>query len=302
MRVLITGASGLLGRHLIKSHDPLDEILGVVRSNTVTSGELSCETRALDLTNFHGVREVTREFAPEVIIHTAAEGRVDAVQGRPQDFRKLNVDLPLLLSDYAVSSGTQFIHLSSNAVFGGRTRPYSDISRPDPINDYGVLKAEAEKLIESSNSRALTVRPILMYGWPGAAGRQNPVTTWVNELREGRRIRVVDDVWTEPLAAWDCAEAIWKAVKLNLSGPLNVSSGETLSLMEFAMLVAETFNFDPSLIDRASIQDFPNLAPRPRYTSFDLERLKGELRYSPLSPLEGLLQLRHMEPPVPRYK
>ena len=302
MRVLITGASGLLGRHLIQSHDSLDEILGTVRPHTMTSGDLSCETRALDLTNFHKVREVSREFAPEVIIHTAAEGRVDAVQGRLQDFRKLNVELPLLLSDYAVSSGTQFVHLSSNAVFGGRTRPYSDYSKRDPINDYGVLKAEAETLVCGSNSRALTVRPILMYGWPGAAGRQNPVTTWIKELREGRSIRVVDDVWTEPLTAWDCAEAIWKAVKLELAGPLNVSSGKSLSLMEFALLVTETFDFDPSLIDRASIQDFPNLAPRPRNTSFDLERLNNELAFSPSSPVEGLRQLRLIEPFVPRHQ
>lgn len=301
MRVLITGASGLLGRHLIQSPDPLDEILGIIRPNTMASGELSCETRALDLTNFHEVREVTREFAPEVIIHTAAEGRVDAVQGRLQDFRKLNVDLPLLLSDYAISSGTQFIHLSSNAVFGGRIWPYSDYSKRDPINDYGVLKAEAETLVEGSNSRALIVRPILMYGWPGAAGRQNPVTTWIKELREGRSIRVVDDVWTEPLAAWDCAEAIWKAVNLDLSGPLNISSGKSLSLMEFAMLVATTFDLDSSLIDRASTQDFPNLAPRPKNTSFDLQRLNNELKFRPSSPFEGLLQLKLIEPSVPGH-
>jgi len=300
VRILITGANGLLGQHLIQSRGQGTEILGIVRSKDSTGSGVEYETRELDLTQFSKVVRVLDAFAPEAIIHTAAEGRVDAVQKRIDEFRKLNVELPALLSKYAKDSGAQIVHLSSNAVFGGRTESYSDYSQFDPINDYGILKAEAEKSVMEQNASALVVRPILMYGWPQPSGRQNPVTSWISNLREAKKIRVVDDVWTEPLAAWDCAEAIWCALDTEMSGPLNVSGGVKMSLLEFAHAVASVFELDSSLIESGSSGDFPTLAPRPGSTSFDLKRLKKELDFHPLSPLEGLEKLRRDESAIAR--
>ena len=295
MRVLISGANGLLGQHLIQSRSQESEILGIIRPRDSTGSRVDCETRELDLTQFSEVIQVLDTFAPEVIIHTAAEGRVDAVQKRIDEFRTLNVELPSLLSKYAKNSGAQIVHLSSNAVFGGKAESYSDYSGLDPINDYGVLKAEAERSVIEQNPGALIVRPILMYGWPQPSGRQNPVTSWISNLREGKKIRVVDDVWTEPLSAWDCAEAVWCALDTEMSGPLNVSGGVKMSLLEFAHMVASVFELDSSLIEPASSGDFPTLAPRPLSTSFDLKRLTEELHFHPFSPLEGLEKLKRNE-------
>ena len=287
--------NGLLGRHLVQSRSQESEILGIIRSKDLIGSRVACETHALDLMQFSEVIQVLDTFAPEVIIHTAAEGRVDTVQKRIDEFSKLNVELPALLSKYAKDSGAQIVHLSSNAVFEGRAESYSDYSGPDPINDYGVLKAEAERSVIEQNPSALIVRPILMYGWPQPSGRQNPVTSWISNLREGKKIRVVDDVWTEPLAAWDCAEAIWCALDKEMSGPLNVSGGVKMSLFELAHTVASVFELDSSLIEPASSGDFPTLAPRPVSTSFDLKRLTEELHFHPFPPLEGLEKLKHDE-------
>ena len=295
MRVLISGANGLLGHHLIQSRGQGTEILGIVRSKDFGGSQVKYETRQIDLMQFSEVIQVLDTFAPEVIIHTAAEGRVDTVQKRIDEFRKLNVELPALLSKYAKNSGAQIVHLSSNAVFGGKAESYSDLSELDPINDYGVLKAEAERSVIEQNPGALIVRPILMYGWPQPSGRQNPVTSWISKLRESKRIRVVDDVWTEPLAAWDCAETIWCALEIEMSGPLNVSGGVKVSLFEFAHMVASVFELDSSLIEPASSGDFPTLAPRPGSTSFDLKRLSEELDFHSSSPLEGLEKLKRDE-------
>jgi len=246
----------------------------------------------MDLTQFPEVTEVLSSYAPSIIIHTAAEGRVDTVQHRMDEFIKLNVELPSLLSKYARDTGAQMVHISSNAVFGGRATSYSDYSEFDPINDYGALKVEAEKSVMQVNPRALVVRPILMYGWPSPSGRSNPVSSWISNLREGRTIHVVNDVWTEPLAVWDCAAAIWRAIDQMMIGPLNVSGGVEISLFDFALTVASVFNLDASLVEPASSRDFPSLAPRPTRTSFDLKRLREELGVHPVGPLEGLKLLK----------
>lgn len=296
MSVVISGASGLLGQYLIQGNNSEADLHGIVRSSTDAFETMSCEIHRLDLTNFDQVLELLKRIRPEAIIHTAAEGRVDMVQGRVAEYRKINSDLPEFLGAYAQNSGAQFVHLSSNAVFGGKKERYSDVSELSPINDYGLLKAEAEAKVMMANPKAIIVRPILMYGWPNRSGRQNPVTAWLSQLRKGSVIRVVDDVYTEPLAVWDCADVIWQAIGMQISGPLNVSGGETISLFEFARLVASVFELDESLIERATSEDFPSLAPRPKCTTFDLERLKNELGFGPSSLQDGLLRLRQSEP------
>ena len=192
------------------------------------------------------------------------------------------------------------MHLSSNAVFGGRAECYPNYSGLDPINDYGILKAEAKRSVLEQNPEASIFRPILMYGWPQPSGRQNPVTSWISNLREGKKIRVVDDVWTEPLAAWDCAEAIWGALDKEMSGPLTVSGGVKMSLLDFGHTAASVFELDSSLIEPASSGDFPTLAPRRGSSSFDLKRHTEALHFHPFFRLEGLEKLKRDEPAMGR--
>ena len=107
MRVLVSGANGLSGHHLIQSRGQHVEILGLIRSKDLIRSRVACETRELDLTQFSKVIRVLDALAPEVIIHTAAEGCVDIVQEWIGDFRTLNVELPSLNCKYAKNSGHQ---------------------------------------------------------------------------------------------------------------------------------------------------------------------------------------------------
>jgi dTDP-4-dehydrorhamnose reductase len=233
----------------------------------------------------------------DALIHAAAEGRVDVVEGRLAEFRSQNVLASERLATFAESTSIPFVHVSSNAVFGGRETPYDDWDTHDPINDYGRLKAEAESAVLSANASAVVVRPILMFGWAPSGARLNPVDAWVANLREGREIRVVDDVMTEPLYALDCARVIWRALEREIVGPVNVSGGESMTLYSLACQVADAFQLEPDLITAVSSNEFTDLAPRPRSTSFTLSRVRGELGFEPLTPSEGLRELQTNERP-----
>jgi dTDP-4-dehydrorhamnose reductase len=295
MRVLITGATGLLGRYLVDSVPHDAEIVATARHASSLPRAGITLALNLDLRDRTGLVHVLAETRPDVVIHAAAEGNVDAVQGRLEEFRALNVGAAAVIAEWCRDHGSFLAFISSNAVFGGSTIPYQDRSPLDPVNDYGRLKAEAEGVVQSYSPDAFVARPILMYGWPLHGSRRNPVVTWVNSLRAGNTLRIVDDVITQPLAASDAAAAIWRGISRRISGPVNMSGGVSLTLLEFARATAETFHLDPSLIEPISSSELAGLAPRPMQTEFDLARLRDELEIQPVSPMAGLRAMQEQE-------
>ena len=295
MRVVVTGASGLLGRYLIQRGAPGTEFHGISRSDWSMGAAEGCAAHLLDVTNHARLIETLDRIDPDVIIHSAAEGGVDTVEGNPERYRQLNVGVSSGLAAFCSARGIRYVFVSSNAVFGGSGRVYSDDNSHSPVNGYGRLKAEAEDAVMSANAEALIVRPILMYGWPYPERRLNPVVGWIDNLRARRPISVVDDVWTEPLAAWDCADAIWSGVSAHATGAINISGGVRMTLHELAVMTGEAFDLDTSQIRAISSASLPGLAPRPKDTAFDLMRLTNELGVRPMGPAEGLTVLRDTE-------
>lgn len=295
MRVVITGVTGLLGRYLLETASAETEVHGLARGNWPAEMRGGCTMHVIDLADIPQTTRLIRKINPDAIVHAAAEGRVDTVEGNLSKFRPLNVDLARSLATLSSETGAKMVHVSSNAVFSGSGPPYSDAASTDPINDYGRLKAEAEIAVQEILPSALILRPILMYGWPNPGRRPNPVSDWIVRMRAGHKVNVVDDVWTEPLAAWDCARAIWNGVSDGVAGTVNVSGGVKMSLFTFAVLTAAVFNLDTRLIEPVPSSRINLSAPRPRDTAFTLTRLREELHVEPVTPAIGLQILRDTE-------
>ncbi len=104
-----------------------------------------------------------------------------------------------------------------------------------------------------------------------------------------------DIIYGGTAASWDAAKAIWRAVEIGSSGPLNASGGESLTFYDFAVLTAETFELDTSLITGIKSSELDGLAPRPHCTMFDNRRLTNELAIKPVSPRQGLQVMRATE-------
>jgi dTDP-4-dehydrorhamnose reductase len=295
MKVVLTGASGLLGKYLLDSAPDMYSIYATSKSAFSYSGNQNLTYTQLDLLDTKSLYNYLSETKPDAIIHSAAEGSVDKIQNNLNFYYPLNVTLALNLAKYCQEKSIKFIFISSNSVFGGSETTYSDNSNSSPINDYGTLKVEAEKLVREVNSGALIIRPILMYGWPYPNRRANPVTTWISNLRSSKSFCVVNDVFTEPLAAWDCAKAIWKGLEIDAEGIVNVSGGGLTSLYDFAILTSEVFCLDSNLISPVPSSYFPEIAPRPKKISYDLMRLKNEFGITPSIPIDGLGTLKQIE-------
>lgn len=276
-RVLITGGTGLLGVHIQQS--AFKDILGfsIYFPELALPKTLPFSIRVADVTNRKQMQSVFEWAMPDVVIHTAAIGSVDFAERNCEETRKVNIGGTEVVAALCKIFKARLIYISSNAVFDGRTPFYSETAPLNPINNYGKLKVEAENIVRESRISWAIVRPILMYGWPYPNERDNPVVWWVRSLENGKPVKVVDNVFSKPLSAWSCAEVVWKVIRQNRTGIYHVAGKDHLSLYQFALQVAEVFDLDPKLITPVPDSYFPEIAPRPRDTSFNTSKMENEL-------------------------
>jgi dTDP-4-dehydrorhamnose reductase len=121
---------------------------------------------------------------------------------------------------------------------------------------------------------------------------------WVRSLENGKPIKVVDNVLSKPLPAWSCADVIWALIQQNRTGVYHAAGRDHISLYQFAVLTAEVFGLDASLIEPVPDSYFPEIAPRPQDTSFDTTKMETELGVKAVGVRDGLLKMKAERPAV----
>ncbi|WFD01518.1 Vacuolar protein sorting-associated protein vps5 [Malassezia obtusa] len=162
MRLLVTGASGLLGRAVVHAARAREhEVVGI--AHTRAHGGL----RALDLTDRDALHALVAEVQPDAVIHTAAERRPDAMEAHPDAAHALNVTVPaeIAAACAALARPARLVHVSTDYVFDGAAPPYKPEDTPNPLNAYGRSKRDAERaLADARPGTATSVRVPVLYG------------------------------------------------------------------------------------------------------------------------------------------
>lgn len=293
MRILITGGTGLLGVALQRSAPTGSQVFSIYFSGRSLSEQLLFPIVVSNVVNREKMQAIFEWALPDVVIHTAAIGSVDFAEKNREQARKVNVGGTRVVAELCQVFKSRLVYISSNAVFDGRAPFYSEAAPVNPINYYGQLKVEAENIVRESSISWIIIRPILMYGWPYPGGRGNPVVRWVRSLEDGEFIKVVNNVFSKPLPAWSCAEVVWEAIRQCRTGGIYHAAGrDHLSLYQFALRVAKIFDLDSRLIIPVLDSYFPELAPRPKDTSFETLKMENELGVKAIGVEEGLLRMR----------
>jgi dTDP-4-dehydrorhamnose reductase len=228
-------------------------------------------------------------------VHAAGEGSVDRVQDNPSLGLELIVNPAKNVAALCNEHRAKLIYLSSNAVFDGKQAPYSESDTTHPINLYGKAKVQAEAAIEKELMDCLIVRTILSLGWPILGQRPNPLTFVIENLRQNRPIKLVADVFENPISALSVADCFWSLLHANCIGTFHVGGSDRVSRVELGKLIAERFDLDVNLISEASSDDFAHLAPRPPDTTLNTSKTQAACDWEPQFLRDALDQLRDDE-------
>lgn len=290
MRILITGANSLLGKslwenvpknyQLLLSHLPKQNIKAA-----------NAKTTLLDVTDKKQVLKVAKSFRPNIIIHLAALSNVDFCQAHPRLALQVNVKGTKNIIDACNNFNSKLIFTSTNGIFNGKNPPYNEKSTPHPIHTYGQSKLEAEKIIKKSGIPSLTTRLVTMYGWKPPKARHNPVTWLFEELKQGKTLTMVTDIYANPLFAPSAAEAIWKLIEKKALGTYHIAGKTSVNRYQWTQKTAKIFGFKKASIKPTTSTSFQHLTTRPKNTTLSSKKLERTIKWKPLSLSQGLLRM-----------
>jgi dTDP-4-dehydrorhamnose reductase len=289
-RLLITGSNGLLGQKLVEllrkqaNVDLIATARGVNRL-PVTDGYTYA---SLDITVQEEVNAVFDQFKPEIVIHTAAMTNVDTCETDQVGCDLLNVDAVAFIIQACEKHNSYLCHLSTDFIFDGAAGPYTEEGIANPISYYGESKLKAEQLLLASSIRWSIARTVLVYGIVPDMSRSN-IVLWVKKsLEEGKTIQVVTDQFRTPTLAEDLAIGCWLLAKDEVEGIFNISGSDFLTPYEMAVMTADYYGLDKSLLQKADSSTFQQTAKRPARTGFVLDKAKKVLGYAPRTFQEGI--------------
>ncbi len=250
-RILVTGASGLLGVNFGLQFCQQHEITGLVNAHPLTGAPFP--TLPVDLTDSGALQNMLDRLQPQVVIHCAAMANVDACENAPEAAERINAWAPEQLALASLQRGFKLLHLSTDAVFDGQRGDYSETDTPNPLSVYARTKLAAEERVLAANPQALVAR-VNFYGW-SLTGARSLGEFFVNHLSQGQRVNGFTDVIFCPLEVTLLAETLLRLVELGCSGLYHVVSSQCWSKYDFGVAVARRFGLDETLISPISVQE-----------------------------------------------
>lgn len=277
MRILITGAGGLLGGQLCEALAREHHVTGVIRRHNAPVGIAS---RTADLTDEAAVAGMLRVERPDAVIHAAALADAEVCEREPDRARLDNVIATSRLASACARAGSRLIAISTDLVFDG-TRPFSsETTRPDPRMEYGRSKLAAEAEAVSACPDAVILRVGLVCG-RGHGARRTASEALAERLGRGETVNLYEDEWRTPVGSTSVADALSAVLKRpEAAGIFHIAVAERVTRVQLGERVATLLGLDLSLIRRASQRTHQG-APRPADVSLDISRARAELGWIP---------------------
>jgi dTDP-4-dehydrorhamnose reductase len=255
MKVLITGAAGLVGSHLTRRLAREHEVLAL------THGEI-------DITDRDAVRRSVSPAKPALIVNCA----VLQVDESEQDMGKaqaVNVNGARYLAEAASEIGAEIVHFSTQYAFAGEPvgrLPYTIQDEPRPVNNYGRTKVAGEVALRAACPRSYIVRTSWVYG----SGKNSFLCTVHNDLKAGKKVRAIDDIWSSTTYVADLIDRVMTIRATGQYGTYHVVNDGICSYYEFALEAGRVLGLARAQIDLlmeiTHERDMKRIAARPRYT------------------------------------
>ena len=258
MRILVTGAEGILGR--------------AIREWLASGNTLYLWGRdEVDVRDPERIRTAAKGIEFDAVIHAAAMTAVDRCETEFDLALATNRDGTRHVASLASERGATLVYVSTDYVFdGSKSGPYLEDDPPKPINAYGRSKLAGEEVARQTAGKFLVVRTSWVFG----EGGRNFVDAIAEKLQRGEEPEVVTDQHGSPTYARDLARGIEKLLRLGATGTVHVTNSGSTTWHGFAAEIARFLG--STLPVRETTSDrFPRPAPRPKNSVLSGERYRA---------------------------
>ena len=234
MRILITGAAGMLGTDAARllaehGHEVFPTDVGPAAVGAIHS---------LDITDVKATRAMLTALRPDAVLHGAAYTNVDGCERDPDLAYRVNALGTWSVASAAEEIGAALVCLSTDFVFdGAKGSPYTEFDAPHPLSHYGASKLAGENLARSACRRCFVVRTSWLYGVHGKNFPYTVLRLAQASLNDGTGLPVVADQFGTPTYTVDLIEAIAGILDTRLYGVYHVSNGGETSWHGFAQAI-----------------------------------------------------------------
>jgi dTDP-4-dehydrorhamnose reductase len=277
VRTLITGAAGLIGSNLVRVLSPQHLVAALGHGD-------------LDIKDRSAVHKVVREFKPEAIWNCAVL-QVDDCERDPARADAVNARGPQFLAEAAEEIGAVIVQFSTQYAFGGEPvgrAPYTIRDAPRPVNVYGATKVAGEEAVRAACARSFIVRTSWVYG----SGKDSFLCTVHDDLKAGRKVRAIDDIWSSTTYVSDLIARTLEILPMRRYGTYHVVNQGVCSYYEFGLQAGRLAGLSDeqinSLIEVSHERDMKRVAARPRYTPMSC-LLSEELGLPPMREWQAAL-------------
>ena len=250
MRILITGAKGLVGRALTE--------------HCQASGDevLTYDHQALDIADAGAVESVIVGKRPDAVINCAAWTDVDGCESDHERARQANATGPENLARASRKADAVLITISTDYVFDGRKEGfYTQRDQPVPISVYGKFKLEGERRAQAEHARTIVVRTGYIFG----RGGKNYLSNVVSRAKRGEKLKAIGDYWGTPTYGLDLARRLRELAQLDLPGVYHVvNSGDGASFETFSIEALRLAGLSADDLEIVNGDSLGRPAPRPR--------------------------------------
>jgi dTDP-4-dehydrorhamnose reductase len=291
VKLLITGASGLLGTKLCQialrenhevyaaysQHRPL---FGTPLELNIL--DLKAQERALD------------QKKPDAVIHAAALTDVDKCELEKELAWKTNVEATENLVKLCKKHDAFLVYVSTDYVFDGEKGMYKETDATAAINQYGLTKLKGEEAVQTLDNYCIA-RGSVTYGAAPATGKINFALWLIEKLRKNEEVKIVTDQWNSPTLNINMAEMIIETLEKRINGTFHLAGATRLSRYEFAQHVADAFNLDSKYIKSIKSNQIKWVAKRPKDSSLDVKKAEQTLTVKPLEIHEAFEKMKKDE-------
>lgn len=288
-RILISGASGLLGGSLVETwhkQHTLCLLSGTKRLRGMTS-------KQIDLRDTDLLAEIVETFRPTHVVHAGALTDTDYCEQHPDEAMAVNAVASGELARLAKAVDARFVYVSTEAVFDGMRGNYDEDDAPAPVNKYGVSKLEGERAVLAAHDGALVVR-VGLEGWR-PVGRPGFVQWVVEGLRRKEPRTVFTDLAHTLAFAANMPIVLDGLWATGHCGLVHITTGERVTNMDIAVRAANVFDLDASLLTPITSQSMPLPTRRPIDVSLTSTRLPAAVKNRIWDLDEGLKEMREAE-------